>query len=537
MEMDRDNSQTERSRYRENLQRRLKFRKKLELKNYQRFLKTKWDGISLTTRLVGVLVILLVGGLGITGVTVIGILQSHLIAQVDRELVITASKLAESYNSQTIAQLSRNPNNYPVRTGNYYIRYRAGNQIVTLPASITNQYGHPNQTDLLNLEKITSSGFVAPVTLGSATGGTPWRALSLEVSVSKNQQPIIVTVATPLERINETTSNVLFYVLVSSMIFALFGGLAAYYLVRLSLLPLNEIQAVAKRITNGNWHERIETNESANTEVGALAQSLNTMLSHIEAAFDAQKRSEEKVRRFVSDASHELRTPLAAIKGYGELYRLGGVPEEHTADVMGRIESEATRMGRLVDALLKLARLDEGQRMHLECVDLVPLCRNAAFDLIALSPGRKVSVIWKNENGEESTITGEDDPELIVRADSNQITQILSNLVSNANRYTNVEVPVELVLGKVTEDNTTYVLIQVRDHGAGLPEKELTRIFERFYRTDSSRSRETGGTGLGLPIVQAIAKSHGGNARAYATEGGGLTIEIRIPIAANSADS
>lgn len=486
---------------------------------FPRQVKSRWHHISLTFRLVLVIMGLLTLGLGMTGLTVIGVLQSHLIAQIDSELAASTRKIA-SYDNPLAIQI--NPN----QPSTYYIRITYKDKIHELNKQAAEEYGIPREQDIKQLEEISQNQISAAVTIASENPSAPWRAISLPI-VEKDTHTHVgaITVALPLLGINDTVRNSLIYVLVSSILFIFLGGLAAFFLVRLSLSPLRKIEAVAGDIANGHLDQRIQSEEDAHTEVGSLARSLNIMLSHIESAFATQKASEEKVRQFVSDASHELRTPLAAIKGYGELYRLGGVPKERTAEVMSRIESEATRMGELVDDLLKLARLDEGRKLRFSAVDLFEIGRAAQLDLLALEPKRQVKLLHLDER----EWTPADEIELVY-ADRNQLTQIMTNLIGNINRYTSVDTPAEIIMGISTEcGEQKQVIIQVRDHGNGVAEDKLDLIFERFYRQDTSRSRGTGGTGLGLSIVAAVAAVHGGSAKATTTPGGGLTIKIQFP--------
>ena len=258
-------------------------------------------------------------------------------------------------------------------------------------------------------------------------------------------------------------------------------------------------------------------NEPPTTEVGSLSQSLNKMLTYLEESFTARKASEKKMHQFVSDASHELRTPLAAIRGYGELYRMGGVPPEGVPDVMGRIESEASRMSELVEDLLKLARLDEGRKLKFEDVDLTELVQLAASDLGALDRKRKVEIVDLEGNPAREPV--------FAHVDRNQIMQVLANLVGNAVRYTPPGSPVEFAVGT----RSSMTLLEVRDHGPGIAKDERAQVFKRFYRSDTSRTRNTGGSGLGLAIVSAIAKAHNGSAELRTTEGGGLTVRLYLP--------
>uniref|UniRef100_UPI0025F02D99 sensor histidine kinase n=1 Tax=uncultured Actinomyces sp. TaxID=249061 RepID=UPI0025F02D99 len=234
--------------------------------------------------------------------------------------------------------------------------------------------------------------------------------------------------------------------------------------------------------------------------------------------------------RFVSDASHELRTPLAAIRGYGELYRMGGVPAYKTGEVMGRIETESNRMGRLVDDLLQLARIDEGREMSMEPVNLTDLAAGALSDMMVLAPERDCGLIPLDPRDEAA---GKEAPSLQVIGDRDRLSQILTNLLGNVVRHTPSGTPVEIAIGMAPpRENPTaqpVVVVEVRDHGHGVPPEAAERVFQRFYRSDTSRNRETGGSGLGLAIVLGIVAAHQGTVQMLQTPGGGATVHIELP--------
>src|SRR5699024_11007068 len=266
-----------------------------------------------------------------------------------------------------------------------------------------------------------------------------------------------------------------------------------------------------------------------------LALSLNEMLVRIEQSFAAQSASEEKatrsearMRRFVGDASHELRTPLAAIRGFGELYRMGALnTDEDVSQAMRRIEDEARRMGSLVENLLRLARIDDDPDLDLAPVDLTDALFDAAQDLRALDPDRQVMVV--SLAGTPLTVQ----PHLAigVLGDESSLRQVVLNLVGNANRHTPAGSPVEIAVG-VTEHGT--VLVEVRDHGEGIPDDQREKVFERFYRTDESRVRSAthgGGAGLGLSIAATIVQQHQGTIGVTETPGGGSTFWVELQAA------
>jgi two-component system OmpR family sensor kinase len=222
--------------------------------------------------------------------------------------------------------------------------------------------------------------------------------------------------------------------------------------------------------------------------------------------------SEARLRRFVGDASHELRTPLTSIRGYAELFRRGAAERpEDLEKVMRRIEEEADRMGVLVDDLLLLARLDQGRPLEQEPVDLTRITTDAVDDLRVVAPDRFVDYM---PNGS-----------VVVPGDEVRLRQVLANLTQNAVRHTPDHTPIHV---RVTADDTEAV-IEVRDEGPGMRPDDAAHVFDRFWRSDESRVRTTGGAGLGLAIVSAIATAHGGRAEVITAPGEGAAFRIHLP--------
>jgi two-component system OmpR family sensor kinase len=336
-------------------------------------------------------------------------------------------------------------------------------------------------------------------------GGTSWRALATTL-------PGLGTliVAVPLTETNATLRQLLGVELVASaLVLASAIGLALW-LVRLGLRPLEDMGATADAIAAGDLSRRVAPAETA-TEVGRLGMALNGMLSQIEAAFEQRTRSEDRLRRFVADASHELRTPLTSIRGYAELFRRGAEARpEDLARSMAAIETEAARMGVLVDDLLLLARLDQGRPLELERVDLGTVAGEAVGAARAIDPSREVSL--------------EIEGEVVVDGDAGRLRQVLDNLLDNARVHTPDGTPAHVRVIRQGDD----VLVTVSDEGPGLSPEARRRVFERFYRDDGARSRETGGAGLGLAIVAAITEAHGGAVRVLEGDGG-AAFEVRLP--------
>ena len=306
--------------------------------------------------------------------------------------------------------------------------------------------------------------------------------------------------------------------LLSGLGIVLLGAAAGTWAVRRSLKPLREIETTAAAIAAGDLSQRVPA-ASEHTEVGRLSAALNGMLAQIEQAFGAQTASEARMRRFVADASHELRTPLATIRGYGELYRMGALTTtDQVDDTMRRIEQSATRMGALVEDLLALARLDEGRPMRTGPVDLTVLAADAVSDLHALDPARPTRLVPLEDGAQSGPC--------VVVGEESRLRQVLANLVGNAVQHTPSGTPVEIAVGLLPSGEGA---IEVRDHGPGIDPEHAARVFERFYRVDASRGRDSGGAGLGMAIVAAIVAAHDGSVRLAQTPGGGTTVRVALP--------
>jgi two-component system, OmpR family, sensor kinase len=323
---------------------------------------------------------------------------------------------------------------------------------------------------------------------------------------------------------------------------ALLGLLAigGSWLIGRGLEPLDEMASTANEITSrGDLTARV-TDADNRTEVGRLGSAINTMLDRIQQAFTARLRSEQKVREFAADASHELRTPLTTIRGYAELYRQGALGPDQLPNAMRRIEQEAQRMSTLVAELLELARLDRTSSLDLAETDLASVVRDAVADAVAVEPQRPVRA--------------EAPPRLVAVVDEPRIRQVLANLLGNVRAHTPVTAPVAVRLAPVTGG----VLLEVADGGPGMSGEDTARAFDRFHRAaersdgdgDGDRNgdgarpgpppngpaaprRESNGagSGLGLSIVQAIARAHGGQATLESWPGRGTRVRIWLPAA------
>ncbi|GGM99413.1 two-component system OmpR family sensor kinase [Actinoplanes campanulatus] len=316
--------------------------------------------------------------------------------------------------------------------------------------------------------------------------------------------------STDSDELVQRTTNV---AIVSSVVVLLAMAVLSARAVRTALRPLTRIEVVAGAIGQGDLGRRVPYN-SPKTEVGRLGAALNAMLGQIERAFRAREESEQRLRRFVADASHELRTPVATIRGYAELFRRGAADRPgDLAMAMRRIELEAARMGSLVDELLLLARLDQGRPLGNELVDLSELAADAVADARAVQPDRALELVAT-------------EPVLVV-GDAERLRQVLGNLVGNVLRHVPAGVPATVRVSR--EDG--HAVVEVADSGPGLAPQDAARVFERFYRSETARAQEDGGSGLGLSIVAAVASAHGGAADVESPPGGGTTFRVRLPAA------
>ena len=404
------------------------------------------------------------------------------------------------------------------------------------------------------------------VTVGSQAGSNDtWRVLTRQVQYSTPLgAPLSGTLlmGQDLGDINATIGRLVSIDLIVGALVILGLAVLGVAAVRASLRPLTEIEQTAGQIAAGDLTKRV-TERDPGTEVGSLGRSLNAMLARIEAAFHAQvtseanaRRSENQMRQFIADASHELRTPLTTIRGYAEYYRQrrGTEPNgraeltpEDLDRVMHRVEDEADRMGVLVEDLLLLARIDQQRPLEHRPVDMLALAADAVQDARMVAAGREIS------------LTVGRDTAFLVLGDEVRLRQVAGNLLNNALTHTPDGTPVEvhvrsgrlgwgpagpvaitgsgLAPGMVPpppgadQQTVPAVLLEVTDHGPGLTPEQAHRVFERFYRADSARTRSTGGTGLGLAIVSALVAAHGGAVSVDSRPGQGATFRVALPLA------
>jgi two-component system, OmpR family, sensor kinase len=341
----------------------------------------------------------------------------------------------------------------------------------------------------------------------------------VRASIEPQAKSYVLIVAQPLSDVDSTLHRLLLIALLVTALVLAGVALLGLWVVRLGLRPLAAIAATASRIAAGDLGQRVER-EDERTEVGRLGRALNSMLGQIEAAATAREASlraleasERKLRRFVADASHELRTPLAAVRAYAELFTRGAAdrPDDLERSMSG-ISRESERMSVLVDDLLLLARLDEGRDLAMEPVQLHDVVADAVETARMVDPDRPIDV-----DAEPATVLG----------DRDRLRQVIDNLLANVRAHTPSGAPAHVRLRPVDG----MARLEVADSGPGIDAAQCDHVFERFYRADRSRSRASGGAGLGLSIVAGVTDAHRGRATVVSAPGEGATFRVEIPLA------
>ncbi len=459
-------------------------------------------GVPLRIGLVAATLVLVACGLAVSGIAVTSILRHSLINRVDQTLLDASRGWAQAPRQQSpppyeAPDPGRPPSKFYVRgIGTDGSPFTAINDRNAEPALPPNNDVGPT-----------------PTTLPSVNGSDiQWRAVSVRGPHG------LITVAIDLSDVQHTVKSLVWLQIGIGVAVLVVVGIAGFAVVQRSLRPLVEVEQTAAAIAGGELDRRVPERDPR-TEVGRLSLALNGMLAQIQQALassessaEKARSSEDRMRRFITDASHELRTPLTTIRGFAELYRQGAARD--VAMLLSRIESEASRMGMLVDDLLLLARLDVQRPLEHHRVDLLALASDAVHDAQAMDPNRTISI---------KVFDGPGTPEVL--GDEPRIRQVLSNLIVNALQHTPESADVTVRVGTEGDD----AVLEVADRGPGMSRQDASRVFERFYRTDSSRARASGGTGLGLSIVDSLVRAHGGVVSVTTAPGEGSCFRITLP--------
>lgn len=479
-----------------------------------------FERVSLRAKLTALSIALIGVLLGVTSLGTVAVLRTYLQQSQDTVLTAAAQSLSTENAVDIRPRMALGLVDLPNLPTDYFIAFVDNEGTINLSlSSSTNPRPDVLNVSSLNLPTVVSTrGLPFEIDrsgkLSRDNDGPGWRIIALPLRDMSGS----VVVALPTGTNNGVISQYRNIGLAFSVMLLLLSGVAVFWTITRSLRPLKEVERTAAAVAAGDISKRLMEHEGT-TEIARINRSLNTMLSSIEGAMGERGRALDQMRRFIADASHELRTPLVAVRGYAELYRMGALKDKAKLDdAMERIESEAIRMSGLVENLLALARLEEHQKLEKTKIDFLQVCLDAIKDAAAANPNLKFKLV---------TLGGENyagEP-LQLNAELNSIKQILVNLLSNASRFAGKDNNVELAVG---QDGANTVF-EVRDHGEGIPVELRTKVFERFYRADNSRNRETGGNGLGLAIVKAMVEAHGGTIEALETPGGGATFRVAIP--------
>ncbi len=539
-----------------------------------------WESISLRSKITGVTVFVVTLGLLVVGIGTLTVLQRTLIDEVDRQINQAADDLPESF---AVDEFDSFDELTPSIFSNPFYFGAVDADGVLIDDNVSDD-SRPQAPDITRLTSEFVGELEGGLTVTSTDRTTQWRIITFPLKVTNSETgestEATLLIGADLGDANAIIGSFASVFLGFGLVVVILSAAVTRMLVTSTFRPLRDVEATAARFASGDFSQRLG-GATPNTEVGRLNRSLNAMLSRIDRAFADRAATISQMRRFVGDASHELRTPLVSVRGYAELYRMGALDSaDDVAQAMQRIEKEAIRMGALVSDLLELARLDESRPLELAPVDLVPVARDAALDAMASSPDRDVTVVLADASTASDAATtdaelthsvpistpeptgrlassafarlrglrtrrpAESIPspildetphlpvEAIVLGEENKIRQVITNLMGNAMRFSPPGSPIELVVG--VDSAQGMATVAVVDHGDGIPAQLKERIFERFFRADSSRARDTGGSGLGLAIVASIVALHGGSVAVLDTPGGGATFQVSLPLASSS---
>lgn len=476
----------------------------------------------LRTRLILLAMALLIAICGAVGVASYASMDAFLTRQLDEQLSQAAARSNDPGRPPSGGFNGRDPLD------------SRGQSVGTLNARILNG-------------QVNSAGFLAPdttrsalstedkqVLLALATDARPVdRRLSNGnyrlIAVKTSFGDVLVT-GLPLAAKESTLTSLVWTFVFVSLGGLLLVGLVGTVLIRRTMKPLEQLSEVATRVSQlpldaGEVALAVRvppSNSNPGTEVGSVGHALNLMLDNVANALQARQKSETKVRQFVADASHELRTPLTAIRGYTELMRM---TENFTPDgqkSLARVQSQSERMTALVEDLLLLARLDEGQPLKLSEVDLTQLVVEAVSDEKVMAPGHT----WRLELPDEP---------VVVNGDPSQLRQVLMNLLSNARKHTP---PGTTVVTGVWKTPEGAAVVTVTDDGGGIPPEFVDQVFARFARADAARAGTAstpgapaaeGTSGLGLSIVESIVEAHGGRVT-VTSQPGRTQFALQLPL-------
>lgn len=354
---------------------------------------------------------------------------------------------------------------------------------------------------------LTISGNEGWFTVDSSNGGPEFRVNFAPLGDSGD----VVIYALPLSDVDATLTRLVWIELGVFGAVLLVMGVLVYGVVRVSLRPLSEVVGTADAIARGDLSRRAP-DANPRSEVGRLSAAFNAMIGAIESSFGRQRAAEQRLRDFVADASHELRTPLTPMQGYAEMLESSSLSEVDRRFAAARISEASTRMSRLVNDMLLLARMDETSNLNRAPVDLTELALGAIADARMAEPGREIELVASQ------SVTTIGDRDYLARA--------IANLLTNVRVHTPADAPASIHV--FNQDGRA--IVEIRDSGPGIPAELQAHLFDRFYRVEKSRSRAEGGAGLGLSIVASIAEAHGGSISVSSLQPHGTAFRLSLPL-------
>lgn len=463
---------------------------------------------SLSTRLVAVTALLVAATLLVVAGVVVRLTRSHLDGELERHL----SSVAQSFQDGPARDVRR-----PDELADAARRWLAGqphgrDEVVavrTVAGDVLSTSGGLDLAALERRDEVLASSEPGWWRLGLAGGGAPVDVLAVPLLTATGEPAGALLAAASRQRIEATVSDLLSAIGWASGLGLLFAVALGLLAIRRTLGPLRRMATEIEVIRPQGALPRCLPVETPADEVGRLREAFDRLLVRIDDAIASQ-------RRFVSDASHELRTPLTVAKGHLEL--IGDLPDREAQRSLRLAREELDRVGRIVEDLLLLARLDEGLPLEREPVEVELVLREAAL--------RGMLLAGQGETKVPGDVSIEAPEGLTVLGDTDRVLQVVSNLVTNALRYGGDGVMVRLG----AEDLGRRARITVSDNGPGIPPAELDRLFERFYRGGGARAAAPGGAGIGLPIVASLVKAMGGEVEARSTVGEGTSFTVTLPV-------
>jgi signal transduction histidine kinase len=461
--------------------------------------------LTMSTRVAVAVAVVLTVGVTLSAFAAYWRVSAQLSADLDRSLL----REAEAFNAALRPKVTANADLRSATRA--YLSARAQSFSGTYPVLLVRfASGSPRVISNTDLLFETAPGNAAALAVDSGTsrfldlsfGGAAYRAATVPVVSAEGTTVALFEVALPTAATHDLAAQVLVSLLGVAAVVIFIGTALAVLAARASLRPLTRAADTAARVTQSSLTQRIEY-EGPHDEVGRMVDAINAMLDRLENAFGEQ-------RRFSADASHELRTPLAVIAGHVELLRDVEMGEQERAEELAVISDEVARMGRLVDDLLALSRLEADPHSERQPLDVETLLHEAAARGRALGD-RHISV--------------QSEPDLWVSGDPHQLNRAMLNLVGNAVAHTAPGGAIRLSAGHTDG----WVRMTVADDGPGLKTEDMGRVFDRFYRAAGPRPGDGGGSGLGLAITKRLVQMHDGNITVANRAEGGAAFTVRLP--------